>query len=157
MMRVVRLCLNVHRPAVLIHGDDDVIISVMAMHHIYCEKKKGVIIDEAMVLRLGGCYAFGKPGRVIVEGRAGNVLRYERNLRGLRWQKMQVMGRIAVDNSVAAAVCHRSDEPGKLFCFQEIGLMECESAEALSRKLCSMQLLHVAQLADRSFAAPRTL
>ena len=68
-------------------------ISVMSMHHIYCETKKEVIVQKAEELSLTGLFVFGKPGAVVVEGTAESIDEYERSLRRLRWQKFQVQGR----------------------------------------------------------------
>lgn len=67
-------------------------ITGLAMHHIYCDRKKAFMEDEARRLGLSGIFLYGKPGRVVVEGAsAETVARFASQVTGLRWQKVKVM------------------------------------------------------------------
>jgi hypothetical protein len=124
------------------------LVSGIAMHHIYCDRKKAYIVDRAQALMLGGYYVFGKPGRVVVEGERDNVLRYERDLRCLRWQKIQVMGRVEHFKRRLFI----EEDPSQTFC-----LIECENEDDLFRKLLAAQLNEIVVTLKRPFGAPRSL
>lgn len=118
-----------------------VLVAGISMHHIYCDRKKGFIVDRAQELCLGGFYLFGKPGRVVVEGDHNKVLRYERDLRCLRWQKIQVMGRI---------------EAMKRCLEQSEGLIECNDEADLIAQLNNCKLQAIVAALQRPFGAPRS-
>lgn len=121
-----------------------VLVTGIAMHHIYCESKKAFILDRAQELKLRGFYVFGKPGRVVVEGETDSVLRYERDLRCLRWQKIQVMGRASYDER-------------RLVGSSAGTLQECLNEDELFRRLAGAQLDDIVTTLKRPFGAPRTL
>lgn len=91
---------------------------------------------------------FGKPGRVVVEGERDDVLRYERDLRCLRWQKIQVMGRVACNERRLIVETAPTDS---------FMLIECESEADLFRRLLDAQLDEIVATLKRPFGAPRTL
>jgi hypothetical protein len=70
-------------------------VGLLAMHHIYSSEKKQCIETFAPQHDLTGWYLYGKPGFVVVEGRAESVGTYIRKIRRLRWQMCMPMGRIA--------------------------------------------------------------
>ena len=63
-------------------------VCIIASHHIYNSEKKEYIVLEAINRDLSGCYLFGKPGRIIVEGELSAVRSYSREIRSWRWQKI---------------------------------------------------------------------
>lgn len=152
--------------------DTPIVVSLLSMHHIYCEEKKAAIVERALALELGGLYVFGKPGRVVVEGLCANVQRYERDLRLLRWQKLMVMGRISgvvkpefvgtIDDEDVELTDDMNEIPQKPFCkggrvFSDWrqGLQECPCLGAMDRILEDLGLLELVALAQRPFSAPR--
>lgn len=86
-------------------GEDANYVVVLAMHHIYCQYKRRYIIELARDLDLRGCYLFGKPGRVIVEGCREAVDLYSRSIRAIRtWKLCKENALLRSDE-----LCNRSD------------------------------------------------
>lgn len=142
-------------------------ISGLAMHHIYDETKKAAIVGYAASHNLRGLYLFGKPGRVVVEGRTADVRQYERTIRKMRWQKCVVMGRVAtafpaslfaeplvrhgdcgppspsIEGAAAAGYAWRFDQ------FEEVASLDEFTAALLAREL---DALH--EMLCRPFSSP---
>ena len=61
-------------------------------HHIIAPSKRKAIVDLAQDYNLGGCYKYGWPGIIIIEGEEAGCISYVEEIRTLRWQHLVVRG-----------------------------------------------------------------
>ena len=61
-------------------------------HHIIARSKRKAIVDLAQDYNLGGCYKYGWPGIIIIEGEEADCMSYVEEIRTLRWQHLVVRG-----------------------------------------------------------------
>ena len=61
-------------------------------HHIIAPSKRKAIVDLAQDYNLGGCYKYGWPGVIIIEGDEADCMSYVEEIRTLRWQHLVVRG-----------------------------------------------------------------
>jgi len=61
-------------------------------HHIIAPSKRKAIVELAQDYNLGGCYKYGWPGIIILEGEEADCISYVEEIRTLRWQHLVVRG-----------------------------------------------------------------
>mmetsp|Transcript_12893 Transcript_12893/g.21492 ORF Transcript_12893/g.21492 Transcript_12893/m.21492 type:complete len:460 (-) Transcript_12893:461-1840(-) len=61
-------------------------------HHIIAESKRKAIVELAQHYNIGGCYKYGWPGVIIIEGEEADCISYVEEIRTLRWQHLIVRG-----------------------------------------------------------------
>ncbi|KAF2149636.1 DUF1115-domain-containing protein [Myriangium duriaei CBS 260.36] len=61
-------------------------------HHLLATSKRRDILSWSRDLRLSGFSRPGYPGAILVEGEAEDVAEFERRIKALRWQALQVRG-----------------------------------------------------------------
>ena len=61
-------------------------------HHIIATSKRKAIVDLAQDYNLGGCYKYGWPGIIIIEGEEADCMSYVEEIRTLLWQHCVVRG-----------------------------------------------------------------
>lgn len=61
-------------------------------HHIIAPSKRKAIVELAQHYNIGGCYKYGWPGIIIIEGEEADCISYVEEIRTLRWQHLVVRG-----------------------------------------------------------------
>ena len=61
-------------------------------HHIIAPSKRKAIVDLAQDYNLGGCYKYGWPGIILIEGGEADCMAYVEEIKTLRWQHLGVRG-----------------------------------------------------------------
>ena len=76
----------------------------LSFHHIYSKKKKQRLMQLAAALGIGGFCVFGRPGRVVAEGRSADVASFIKQVKQMRWQHVVVRDRVSGRGHPAALV-----------------------------------------------------
>ena len=61
-------------------------------HHIIAPSKRKAIVELAQHYNIGGCYKYGWPGIIVIEGEEADCISYVEEIRTLRWQHLVVRG-----------------------------------------------------------------
>ncbi|KAF2227213.1 hypothetical protein BDZ85DRAFT_253892 [Elsinoe ampelina] len=97
-------------------------------HHLLATSKRKDILSWARELRLSGFSRPGYPGAVVVEGEATDVDEFERRIKALRWQALQVRGEETYSRRILI-------EPGG----EALGMAEVEDLSGVVKALRECQ------------------